>query len=156
MIREPGKLAKVDHEDRLSIPLPLLRSVEWWNDESAETIAELVSSRGLVRLYLAELAEPTIQTLASDLAELGAEDEFVLSGALADRFRPLKLYADGRLRFTKEVAQILGFSLGDEPTLFVQNFPAGLEIMSLDYRAKILDDPNQAISLNLHLTESSD
>ena len=95
--------------------------VEWWKAKPTDVVAELVHE-GLIRVYLAEEATPIVHALAEELAALPAEVRFERTAILADRYRPLKLYGDGRLRFTKETAHVLGFALGDRPTLFVQSF----------------------------------
>src|SRR5690349_2362810 len=130
---QPGQLANLGESDRLSIPMDVLRMVEWWTAKPTDVLAELVHG-GLIRVYLAEEATPVVHALADELAELPPEVRFERTAILADRYRPLKLYGDGRLRFTKETAHILGFALGDRPTLFVQSFTKGLEILTLDFR----------------------
>src|ERR1700731_1253294 len=104
---------------RLSIPMEVLRAIDWWEDKSVDVLAELVQA-GLIRIYLAAEATPMVEALAENIAEMPPEVRFERMAILADRYRPLKLYSDGRLRFTKETVQILGFSLGERPILFVQ------------------------------------
>lgn len=155
--RYPGQLAQIGVSDRLSIPVEVLRAVEWWADQPAEVLAELVHE-GLIRIYLAREAMPMVEALADELAALPTEVRFEHMAILADRYRPLKLYGDGRLRFTKETAQILGFNLGERPTLFVQSFPKGLEILSLAFRLERLRTTMGSTSILLHhfnLGESS-
>jgi hypothetical protein len=134
---------------RLSIPVELLRAVEWWEDQPAEVLAELVHE-GLIRIYLAREAMPLVEALADQLSALPPEIRFERMAILADRYRTLKLYGDGRLRFTKETAQILGFELGERPTLFVQSFHKGLEILSLAFRLKRLRSDAESTSILLH------
>jgi hypothetical protein len=134
---------------RLSIPVEVLRAVEWWEDQPAEVLAELVHE-GLIRIYLAREATPLVNSLADELTALPPEIRFERMAVLADRYRPLKLYGDGRLRFTKETAQILGFNLGEMPTLFVQSFPKGLEILSLSFRLERLRTVAESTSILLH------
>jgi len=146
----PGQLANMGVSDRLSVPVDVLRGVEWWADKSVAVLAE-TDREGLIRGYLASEAGPMVEALAEELAGLSAELRFERSMILADRYRPLKLYGDGRLRLTKETSQTLGFSLGDRPSLFVQAFPKGIEILSLAFRNERLGNEVAATSIGLHL-----
>ena len=56
----PGQLAHIGVSDRLSIPVEVLRAVEWWEDQSVEVLAELVQE-GLIRIYLAREATPLVR-----------------------------------------------------------------------------------------------
>ena len=133
----PGQIAKVDEEGRLSIPIDALRAVEWWKSASVDVIAELVRP-GLIRVYLANEAQPLIDSLLHEISERPAPANVDATAIVMDRYRPLKLYADGRLRFTKEVCTLLAFQLGEHLTLFVQPFPKHLEAMTLEFRAERL------------------
>jgi hypothetical protein len=144
-----GQLAKIDGSDRLSVPLEVLRATDWWADKPVDVVAEIVHE-GLIRVYLAQEATPLVEALSNDLADLPGDLRFERMAVLADRYRPLKLYGDGRLRFTKETAQILGFALGERPTLFVQPFPKGFEILSLRFRAERLQRNTGSTSLSLY------
>jgi hypothetical protein len=148
--RLPGQLANVGASDRLSIPIDVLRSVEWWGDAPTEVVAELVRE-GLIRIYLKSEAAPMVEVLAGEISALPPEIQFERMAILADRYRPLKLYGDGRLRFTKETAQMLGFVLGERPTLFVQGFAKGLEILSLAYRMRRLAVDANTTAIMLHI-----
>jgi hypothetical protein len=148
---QPGQLANMDGSSRLSIPKDVLRAIDWWENKSVDVLAELVQA-GLIRIYLAAEATPMVEALAEDIAEMPPDVRFERTAILADRYRPLKLYSDGRLRFTKEAAQILGFSLGERPTLFVQAFPKGLEILSLTFRAERLQQSSESTSILLNQT----
>lgn len=139
----------MDASNRLSIPVNVLRAVEWWEGKPAEVLAESVHE-GLIRLYLAREAAPLVEALIEELAELPATVRFERAAIFADRYRPLKLYGDGQLRFTKETTQVLGFALGERPTLFVQSFPKGLEILSLPFRLQRLQADLDATSIRLH------
>jgi hypothetical protein len=113
-------------------------------------LAELVHE-GLIRIYLEQEAAPRVEALRGELAALPPGVRFAQEAVLSDRYRRLKLYADGRLRLTKEVAQVLGFNLGERITLFVQPFQKGLEILSLSYRLERLRSDAEASSILLHL-----
>jgi len=125
----PGQLAKVDSEDRLCIPRDLLNAVTWWTNERVKVTAEL-TERGLVRVYLANAVAQTFQY--NEQPE--SEKAFVTRAVAADRYRELSLYKDGRLRMTKELCPWLDYHLGEQPELYVQPFPRGLEVMTMNYR----------------------
>jgi hypothetical protein len=146
---QPGQLANMGESDRLSIPVDVLRMVEWWEGKPTDVLAELVHE-GLIRVYLAREATPMVEALIEELAGLPAEVRFERTAILADRYHPLKLYGDGRLRFTKAVAHVLGFTLGERPTLFVQSFPKGLEILSLVFRLERLRTNAESTFILLH------
>jgi hypothetical protein len=146
----PGELARIGTSDRLSIPVEVLRAVEWWDGKSVEVLGESVHE-GLVRIYLAREAEPLVQSLIGELSELPPAIRFDRTAVIADRYRRLKLSSDGRLQFTKETAHVLGFSLGERPVLFVQAFPKGLEILSLTLRLERLRTEVDATSIQLRI-----
>ena len=154
MTEDVGLLANVDPEDRLTIPADVLRVVRWWSKKPIDVTAELVET-GLIRVYPTEEARPLIARLISDVSKRGytREAQFERVQVIGDRYRTLKMYGDGRVRFVKEVAMLLGFSLGDQPTLYVQAFPAGFEIMSIAYRADRLAKLADSTTIGLHLIE---
>jgi hypothetical protein len=132
--------------------MELLRTIEWWQKRATAVLAELVQP-GLVRLYSAKEATPLVGTVARKFASrsVDAHVRFESLQALADRYRQLKLYSDGRVRFTKEVASILEFNLGEKPTLYMQPFGKGLEVMSLSFRERRLLDLIDTTTIGLHL-----
>lgn len=144
-----GHIANVDASERLCVPLDALRAVEWWDAKPVDVVAEIVQP-GLVRVYLAAEALPMIAKLKSQLNELPIEARTEHLAAIADRYRALKLYGEGRLRITKEVAQILGFVLGERPSFFVQPLTSCFEILSLEFRAARLAKTIELTSINLH------
>jgi hypothetical protein len=144
-----GQLAKMDGSDRLCIPVDVLRAIEWWDDKPVDVFVELVQA-GLIRIYLGGEARPMVEALIENMTGLPPNIRFERMAILSDRYRPLKLYADGRLRLTKETTQILGFSLGSRTTLFVSPFRKGLEIMSLSFREERLEKNLESTSILLH------
>ena len=149
---EPGQLAQIDDEHRLCIPADVLRAVRWWKKETVEVTAELVEE-GLVRIYLGEEARPLVKTLAEDVAGLTNKERYERAAVLSDRYRDLKLYAECRLRLTKDVAHVLGISWGDRTSLFVRPIKNGMEIMSLKFRLDRL--ANNPISVGLHYDDEN-
>jgi hypothetical protein len=141
-------LQKVDEEGRLSIPIDALRAVEWWKSASVDVIAELVRPR-LIRVYLANEAQPLIDSLLHEISERPAPANSDATAIVVDRYRTLKLYADGRLRFTKEVCALLAFQLGEHSTLFVQPFRKHLEAMTLEFRAQRLIQTSPSTSITV-------
>jgi len=128
----PGQLAKVDNQDRLCVPLDLLKAVSWWSGKSVRVVAEL-TAKGLVRIHLASAVEQALLVDEHD-AHDSSEKAYLSRAVLVDRYRELALYKDGRLRMTKEVCPWLGFRLGEQAELYVQPFPNGLEVMTMEYR----------------------
>jgi hypothetical protein len=137
-----GALANIDGQGRLAIPIHLLRAVCWWRDVSRDVLAEL-HRPGLVRIFA---ADGIGSTLAGHHAEHdGGDLERVLEfeQVLADRYRILKLYGDGRLTVTREVAELLDVDPGQPDRLFAQSFDAGLSLMSLAFRRDRLANHGQ-------------
>jgi hypothetical protein len=132
--------------------MDLLRAVPWWTGQTTEITAELVMS-GYIRIFATSEAGPLVEALASDLNAMPKQASFEDAQIMQDRYRSLKLYSDGRLRFTKEIAIMLGFKLGDRPSLFVQNFAKGLEIMTLSFREQRLTSGSAYTIIGLHLME---
>jgi hypothetical protein len=135
----PGQLAKIDREDRLSIPMEILRNITWWSGEPIRVLAEF-RDRGLVRVHGAA-ARAIIDGLDRDLQQETSESAHIARAVLIDRYRELALYKDGRLRLIKEVCPWLGFRWGEQAELYVQPLGHVLEIMSQDYRLHRLTQP---------------
>ena len=137
-----GCIANIDRLGRLAIPIGLLRALPWWKDATRDVLVELLCP-GLVRLFGTDNANLSIAEHRSayepDLAEQALDFEQVL----ADRYRLLKAYSDGRVTLTREVAFLLGIPQKEPTTLFVQSFNSGLSIMSLEFRSRRLADHNQ-------------
>jgi hypothetical protein len=132
MDASPGELANVDTSKRLCIPMGVLVAVPWWKAKAMEVKAELVRV-GLMRIYSVADWEALSGKLGAGVTDI----ETVT--ALIDRYRTLKLTAEGRLGLIKEVAVLLGFALDEQPTLYAQATPSALvppavEIMTLAYR----------------------
>ena len=127
----PGQIAKVDREGRLSIPMDLLRAVPWWSDATLRVTGEL-TFKGLMRVYPSSAVSAALR--ADSNGDVASDAAYIARAVTADRFRGLSLYAEGRLRITKEVCPWLGFSLGEKVELYVQPFRSGLEVMSMEHR----------------------
>lgn len=74
-----------------------------------------------------------------------SDSDHVERAVIADRYRELALYADGRLRLTKEICPWLGFHLGLQTELYVQPFPYGLEVMSQEHRFARLESDDMVL-----------
>jgi hypothetical protein len=129
-----GQIAGLAEDGRLSIPMDALRAIRWWEPVPLDVIAELCRV-GLIRIHLASEVEPLVAALLSDISESHDQPSMEIASVVSDRYRPLKLYADGRLRLTKEVCSLFEIRLGEKVTLFVQPFKSWLEIMTLQFRA---------------------
>ena len=143
-----GQLANMTTQKRLNIHAETLAAVEWWGSKPVEVTAELVEA-GLIRVYLATEAAPMIEELKSELQNLLPQLRFDRAVVLADRYRSLTLAGNGQLALGQEVIKFLGFSEHELPTLFVQPFPTGLEIMTLDHRSKRLARTAEGTSIEL-------
>jgi DNA-binding transcriptional regulator/RsmH inhibitor MraZ len=146
----PAKLANIDTSNRLIIPRPTFSNVSWRRKEAQKVFAELVSP-GLVRIYLASDIEEKIRDRLSSLSEMPFSDQFDRQMVLADRYRPMKLDKEGRLQLTQDIVPILGFSLNkDQPSLFVQPFGNGFEILSVLAREqRLIDSMDQTLGIHL-------
>src|SRR5262245_44487169 len=129
----PGETAIVKADGRLKIPSGVLKSVSWWKGETIKVSAEL-TYKGLVRIYPSSAVRKKRD--ADAVEGPGSEAEFIARATRADRYRDVPLYYDPdcRIRFTKDICPWLGFTLGEEVQLYVQAFPNGLEIMSIEHR----------------------
>jgi|SRR5580704_14205676 hypothetical protein len=141
-----GQIANLGEGGRLSIPIDVLRAVDWWDSTSVDVMSELCRF-GLFRVYLADEAGPLINALFSEISERPHDVQSETFSIAADRYRPLKLYEDGRLRLTKEICSLLGVLLGQPAILFVQPFPRFLEIMTLQFRADRLASTASSTSI---------
>jgi len=129
----PGEIAKVAANGRLKVPSDVLESVSWWKGKTILVSLEL-TYKGLVRVYPSSAVRKKLDADAAE--EIASEAEFIARAASADRYRDVSLYHDPdcRLRLTKDICPWLGFTLGEEVVLYVQAFPSGLEIMTMEHR----------------------
>jgi hypothetical protein len=129
----PGETAKVAADGRLKVPSDVLNRVSWWKKEKMRVCVEL-TYKGLVRVFPNSAVRKKLDADARD--EPTSEADFIARAAMADRYREASLYGepDCRLRLTKDITPWLGFSLGEEVLLYMQAFPNGLEIMTVDHR----------------------
>jgi hypothetical protein len=129
----PGETAKVSANGRLKVPSDVLNRVPWWKKETIRVAVEL-TYKGLVRVYPSDAVRKKLDE--ENKEEPTSEAEFIARATMADRYREASLYGepDCRLRLTKDIAPWLGFSLGQEALLYMQAFPKGLEIMTVEYR----------------------
>lgn len=126
-----SQICSVDVEDRLTIPAAMLREMPWWEDASCEVICEM-ACLGLVRITGLTSALEKIDAL-KDSRVKGPSAQHDRQMALLDKFRPLKLYKDGRLRLTAEVMSCLEFETEAQPRLYVQKSAQAIEILSFAY-----------------------
>jgi hypothetical protein len=133
----PGQLAKADQQGRVTIPLDVLKGVGWWTGARVRVTGEL-TRRGLLRVYTDSVVNSTISS--NDDGNITSAAGYIAQAVLADRYRALALYGDGRLRLTKEVCAWLGFSLGEKRDLYCQSSQYFLEVMSMEHRFQRLDD----------------
>jgi hypothetical protein len=123
-------------DGRLSVPVRVLRSTAWWTGESREVVAELTRP-GVVRLFDADFAQERLSDVLRDWP--GADGlEFKL--VMADRYRRLKLYSDGRLTLTQEVLSTLREEPGQLSQLFAEGSSTAVELMTLRIRNERLAD----------------
>jgi hypothetical protein len=106
--------------------------VSWWKGKTIRVSLEL-TYKGLVRVYPSSAVRKKLDADATE--ELMSEAEFIARATRADRYRDVSLYhPECRLRLTKDICPWLGFALGEEVPLYVQAFPNGLEIMTIEHR----------------------
>jgi hypothetical protein len=129
----PGEIANVDLDGRIKIPSDVLKVVVWWTGKTVRVSVEL-TYKGLVRVYPSSAVRKRLEV--DDIEEVTSEAVFVARAVRADRYRDASLYGDPdcRLRLTKDICPWLGFALGDRAPLYVQAFPNGLEIMTIEHR----------------------
>ena len=138
----PGEIARVTVDGRLKIPSDVLKHVSWWEGKMIRVSLEL-TYRGLVRVYPYSAVGKKLDADATE--EMMSEAEFIARATRADRYRDVPLYADERFRFTKDICPWLGFALGEEVPLYVQAFPNGLEVMTIEHRFERLTIAKDAI-----------
>jgi len=138
----PGEIAKVSVDGRLKVPSDVLKRVSWWKGETIKVSLEL-TYKGLVRVYPSSAVRKKLDADATE--ELMSEAEFIAGATRADRYRDVQLYDDCRFRFTKDICPWLGFALGEEVSLYVQAFPNGLEIMTIEHRFERLTTAKDSI-----------
>lgn len=138
----PGEIAKVDKQGRVAIPVRVLKAVTWWVGESGDITAEL-TRRGLLRIF-PDSAMVTARGVVESRPD-ESDADYITRAVLADRYRGLALYKEGRLYLTEEVCPWLGFKLGDVTELFAQPFHYGIEIMSMEHRFGRLADAQDKV-----------
>ena len=145
-------LVKVDTTSRVSIPVPLLGQMGWWKNEAMDVVAELAAP-GIIRVTSAKLAEPLIAELL-ETAHPDTDGDHDRLMALRDKFRRLRLYKDGRLRLTQEVALLLRVAAAGDSHLLAQISHRSLEIMAPPFwEDRLLRNGQETIGM--HLAEAS-
>ena len=133
----PGENAKVDKKGRLAIPAAVLKAVSWWSDYKGGRVTGELTRKGLMRVFPDSAVR---SALAAGNGDPSSDADYVANAVMADRYRDLALYKEGRLYLTKEVCPWLGFGLGETAELFAQPFPYGIEVMSMEHRFERLRD----------------
>jgi DNA-binding transcriptional regulator/RsmH inhibitor MraZ len=127
----PGEIAKVDKKGRLAIPVRVLKAVSWWAGRSGHVTSEL-TRKGLIRIFPDSAMAAALRNVEPDASD--SEADYIARAVIADRYRELALYEEGRLYLTKEICPWLGFRLGEVGELFAQPFHYGIEVMSMEHR----------------------
>ena len=133
----PGEIAKVDKKGRLAIPVAVLKAVSWWAGKSGHVTGEL-TRKGLIRVFPDSAMGAALSNVEREVSRSDAD--YIAKAVVADRYRELALYEEGRLYLTKEVCPWLGFKLGDAAELFAQPFHYGIEVMTMEHRFERLRD----------------
>jgi len=145
--------AKVGSSDRLSIPLPLLRMMDWWTAVPTTVLGELVEP-GLMRLCGLADAEPILADI-TQAARNGDEDRHDRWMAFRDKFRLLSLYKDGRLLLTQETLWLFDLPPKEPWYVYVQAAGRTIEVMSEKFRLARLER-HRHLTLGLHLVRPPD
>lgn len=109
--------------------------------EKIELIVELFAP-GRVRFHEKDEIAPLLKRKREVLLEQASEDPSAWQAlsALADKYRPTSLYADGRVRLNEEVAVFLGYAPPERPYLYVRAWTGYQEVMTLERRNELLAD----------------
>jgi hypothetical protein len=133
-------VVRLDAEQRLSIPSPLIRHSKFVAQEKQRLVAELVDA-GVVRLRRPETwtaIEATRKALLAEHTEGTASVESL--GAFADRFREATLYTDGRVRLVEAVlVQLETDPNVPRPWILIEAWPNHVDLYNLAARQRRLD-----------------
>ena len=130
-----GSIVSVDGNGRVTLVAGLAVAVGWTRQKHIVT-AELVEP-GIFRVYDRDRLAPHVASLLAQADDLDVPLRMESKAALADRYRDLTLYADGRLQLTKEVAAWVGYyPFPVTPAhLFAEAFALGIAVMTPERRA---------------------
>lgn len=107
-------------------------------------IAEHIDS-GRIRMH----PEANVR-LALDSKQAEIRESLELTAAFADRYRKAVLYASasgGDVHFTQIVASHLRLAMAGDREVYLEAYPAAIDIMSPDYRSKRLRDLKDETSI---------
>ncbi len=125
----------VDRDHRLSIPKEMLRAMNWVVAKGSVTVFAEVRAVGRVRLLESSRVEERLGAVRERVEELGSRDEIDQAlSALADRYRPVKLYPEGRVHLTEPVHAALEETLA--PVSVIVELVANRSIEILCLRAR--------------------
>lgn len=130
-----GSLASIDVNGRVTVSVELIAVIGWRRGKKLAVMAEL-GEFGLVNIYRADALDLHIRNLRQSVGDIEGPGRRDAENVLADRYRTLTIYSDGRLQLTREVASWLGFYPFPETNayLFAEPHAPGLALMTLDRR----------------------
>lgn len=130
-----GSIRALDRDHRVSIPKELLKAMNWSVAKGSLQVIAEIRGLGRVRLLEPSRVEERLAAIHERIQELHTQDEIDQAlGALADRYRPVRLYPEGRVHLTEPVHAVIEPTLAPVSVLVELVATKGIEILSLGTR----------------------
>lgn len=130
-----GAIRALDRDHRVSIPKELLKAMRWSVAKGSLQVVAEIREPGRVRLLEPGRVDERLAAIHERIQELSSQDEVDQAlSALADRYRPVKLYPEGRVHLTEPVHAVFDPTLAPVSVLVELVANKGIEILSLGTR----------------------
>lgn len=131
----PSSLRSLDRDHRVSIPKEMLKVLNWTVTAGSLSVVAEVRAVGRVLLLESSRVEERLGAVRERIQELGSQVEIDQAlSALADRYRAVKLYPEGRVHLTAPVHAALDETLG--PISVMVGLVANRSIEILSFKAR--------------------
>lgn len=121
-------------DNKLSFPARLLHVVEWaTGSNNKNLIADLVEP-GHIRFHFHDDLSDRLDDFREELSKADDPESMAKLAVLEDRYRPLTLYKDRRVRLGEALLVFLGITPPERPYLFIQASKRVIDVMNLEIR----------------------
>ena len=145
-----GEVGTLGKSFALHIPTKLLRLTEWSLEPSPLMLVAQLRAAGWIRLHLAADAHPKIEAIRLQIRQDDTPDQLEKLAVLADQYRYVKLHTanNQRVQLDRTTTSYLGLAQKDNRAVFIEARKSAINIMSLEFRNRRLDDWRDEMSID--------
>ena len=141
-------LRALDRDHRVSIPKEMLKALNWTVTAGSLSVVAEVRPAGRIRLLELSRVEERLGAVRERIQELGGQEEIDQAlSALADRYRVVKLYPEGRVHLTAPVHAALDEALRPISVMVELVANRSIEILTLSARNERLFRFNELLDI---------